>query len=539
MPSIIEPCMRTVTAPAPREKKPVDPIARKIRRDVLVLAGFIAAGSVLAVNLDVVGVLHDLVITHVTLPLSRLFGVVIFVTLGITLYVLTRYAGNIRELKEQIAADERAQRLAMHDQLTGLPNRRHFKGVMNWQLGAAGENQQLAVAVINIDRFRAFNDMHGRPAGDELLIAMGRLLNMRAGVDGFVGRLDGDAFAILVPRLTEDELIDWMSALLTAIEAPVTVGDATVTVSATGGIAIGAVDGRDAETLIHRAELAMRRAKDTTRGWFAFFKPGMAERVMERALFEHDLWAAIREERITPSYQPVIRFADRTVQGYEVLARWRHDERGEIPPDQFIPVAEASGAIEALTLSLLARACRDAAGWSADAHLSLNISPTQLSDATLAERLLAVIDGCGFPAERLEVELTEGALVADIDAARLVLDALKARGVRIALDNFGTGHASIRQLRELPFDTLKIDRSLIARMFKDEAAASQVRATIAMARNLGLTVVAEGVETVDQARTLAALRCDLGQGFLFGRPLSARAAERRMSPRDESQTATG
>jgi predicted signal transduction protein with EAL and GGDEF domain len=288
---------------------------------------------------------------------------------------------------------------------------------------------------------------------------------------------------------------------------------------------IGPADGIEAETLLHRADMAMRRAKTDSRGWFAFFKSAMAQRVMERALFEHDLWTAVRDDQIQASFQPLVQLSDGSVQGYEILARWRHAERGDVAPDQFIPMAEASGAIEPLTMSLLRKACMAASGWGEPCKLSLNISPTQLGDPELATNLLNVLKDCGFPPDRLEIELTEGALVADVDAAREILVALKARGVAIALDNFGTGHASLRQLRELPFDKLKIDRSFVSRMLEDAASNGQVRAIVSLAKNMGLAVVAEGVETPGQAAALADMGCDMGQGHHFGRPLSAKAIQ--------------
>jgi len=346
---------------------------------------------------------------------------------------------------------------------------------------------------------------------------VGKILNLRAGVDGFVARLEADEFVILLPDQGEEELMDWLSAVLTAIEAPMRVGKAIVSVSATAGAAIGLTDGRDAETLLHRSSLALRRAKDTSRGWFAFFKTGMDELVRQRALFENDLWNAVRNDEIAPYYQPLVSLDDGKARGYEILARWTHATRGPIPPDQFIPTAEASGAIGELTFNLLRRACREAVAAEGAPHLSLNLSPVQLQDEELAQKVLKVLEETNFPPERLEIELTEAALVTDLDAARTILHALRNKGVRIALDNFGAGHASLLQLRQLPFDKLKIDRSFVRRMTTDAESATLVRTIISMAKNLGLIVVAEGVETADQVKALSALGCDMAQGFHFGR----------------------
>ncbi len=492
-------------------------VSTQVRRDILIFTGFIAAGFILSVNLDVVGILYALGSEYNHLSASRLFGTIIAACLGLTLYVITRYGRHIKELRTRLQTEERARRVAMHDPLTGLPNRRHLKGVLNWLISNNDGARKLGVVMMNIDRFKSFNDANGRVLGDEVLVNVGKILNLRAGVDGFVARLETDEYVVLLPDQGEEELMNWLSAVLTAIEVPMVLGKQTVTVSVTAGAAIGLTDGRDAETLLHRARLALRRAKDTSRGWFAFFKTGMDELVRQRALFENDLWNAVRNDEIQPYYQPLVSFDDGKPHGYEILARWTHATRGPIPPDQFIPTAEASGAIGEMTFNLLRKACREAVAAEGAPHLSLNLSPVQLQDEQLAVKVLKVLEEAGFAPSRLEIELTEAVLVTDLDAAREILHALRGKGVRIALDNFGTGHASLQQLRRLPFDKLKIDRSFIRRMIADAESATLVRTIIAMAKNLGLVVVAEGVETPEQAAALVAMGCDMGQGYHFGR----------------------
>ena len=510
-------------------------VSRQVRRDLLIFAGFIAAGFILSVNLDVIGLLYAFAGTYENLQLSKAIGTVIVACVGLTLYVMTRYHAHVRDLKSRLCAEERARRMAMHDQLTGLPNRRHLKGVLNWLLSESGDGRRIGVVMLNVDRFCEFNDAHTRPVGDEVLINIGRTLNMRAGVDAFVGRLESDDFVVLMPGMGEEELMDWLSATLTAIEAPMVIGQQSYTVSCTAGAAIGLADGRDAETLIHRSSLALRRAKDASRGWFAFFKTGMDELVRQRAQFEADLWAAIRNDEINPHFQPLVSLRDGKPRGYEILARWTHPTRGPIPPDQFIPVAEAAGALGDMTLNLFRKACREAAGLEGAPHLSLNVSPLMLHDDTLPQQLLRIMEEHNFAATRLEIELTEAALVSDIVAARKVLDALREKGVRVALDNFGTGHASLTQLRLLPFDKLKIDRSFVRRITTDPEAAALVRASIAMAKALGLTVVAEGVESADQARMLAGMGCDMAQGFHFGRAKASVESRVQASPAEQKQ----
>ena len=536
--SINQPCAAADVQPRESVKRRV---TAQVRRDMLIFSGFIAAGFILSVNLDVVGLLYAVGSEYDHLQLSKFFGTVIFACAGLTLYVMTRYSAHIRELRTRLQTEERARRVAMHDPLTGLPNRRHLKGVLNWLLSGNDGARKLGVVMLNIDRFKSFNDANGRVQGDEVLMNVGKILNMRAGVNGFVARLETDEYVVLLPDQGEEELMDWLSAVLTAIEAPMRVGKNMVSTSATAGAAIGLTDGRDAETLLHRASLALRRAKDTSRGWFAFFKTGMDELVRQRALFENDLWNAVRNDEIAPYFQPLVSLEDGKPRGYEILARWTHATRGPIPPDQFIPAAEASGAISELTFNLLRRACREAVSAEGAPHLSLNLSPVQLQDEELAQKVLKVLEETGFPSDRLEIELTEAALVTDLDAARTILHALKDKGVRIALDNFGAGHASLLQLRKLPFDKLKIDRSFVRRMTTDAESATLVRTIISMAKNLGLTVVAEGVETADQLEALKALGCDMGQGFHFGRAsqsigrrVSGEARQRKPRPQAEA-----
>ena len=229
-------------APTPVDRK----VSKQVRRDLLIFAGFIAAGFILSVNLDVVGLFYTWAHEYENLQVSKALGTVIVASVGLTLYIITRYHQHIAGLRERLEAEERARRVAMHDQLTGLPNRRHLKGVLNWLLSENDGGNRLAVVMLNLDKFADFNDAHGRPVGDEIMMHVGKVLNLRAGVDGFVARLESDEFVVLLPNQAEEELMDWLSATLTAIEAPIVSAENTVTISATAGAAVGLVDGRDA-----------------------------------------------------------------------------------------------------------------------------------------------------------------------------------------------------------------------------------------------------------------------------------------------------
>lgn len=499
-------------------------LSGQVRRDLLVLAGFLAAGYILATQLHVFARLQGLTEQYTGLPLSEAFGTLFLAGLGLTLYGFTRSGQTVKELGRRLEAEDRATRLAMHDQLTGLPNRRHLKGVLNWHLSQSRDAGELAVIAVNLDGFRPVNDLHGRGVADELLASVGQLLNMRAGIDGFVARLESDEFIVVLQNRTEEELMDWLSSLLTAIEAPFVLTSQEITIGASIGVAMAPTDGDDAETLLHRADLALRKAKEKTRGYFAFFKAGMDERVHERAQFEHDLWLAVSNDEIEPWFLPVARLNDNKVCGYEIVARWRHAERGLIEPGQFVPVAEGSDLVEELTLNVLRRACREAADWWGAPHLSINISPLMLQDEFLPIKILKILDETGFVAGRLEVELTETALGSDFEAARTIVASLKNQGIKIVLDNFGTGHSSLGQLWALPFDKLKIDRIFIEAMIQSREAGVMVRTIAALAKNLNIGVVAEGVETAEHAAALIDLGCETGQGDLFGVALEGKYA---------------
>ncbi|HVY88043.1 MAG TPA: EAL domain-containing protein [Hyphomonadaceae bacterium] len=495
----------------------------QIVRDLLLLSAFLAAGYVLSRQLNVFSQLEALVKEHSDLPLDQVFGTAFVAGLGLALYCFTRLSWRTKELRKRVEAEDRATKVAMHDQLTGLPNRRHLKGVINWHLSQQGDARKVAAVAISIDGLGQVNDLHGRTVGDELLVRVAEILNLRAGVDGLAARLEGNEFVVMFQNKTDEQLMDWLSAFLTAIEQPVQLTAHEVEIGATVGIAMAPADGQDAETLLHRADMALRRAKEKTRGWFAFFRSGMEERAHERAQFEHDLWRAVTDDQIEPHFQPIVKLESGDVVGYEVLARWSHAERGQVPPDVFIPAAEAVELIEGLTLNVLRRACREAANWPGQPSLSFNLSPLLLKDERLPLKVLKTLREAGFPPARLELEVTETALVTDFAEAHAILASLKNQGVKIALDNFGTGHSSLGQLWGLPVDKLKVDRTFVQAMLVHREASVMVRTIATLAQSLGLTVVAEGVETEAQAKALGELGCQIGQGELYGMAKEASA----------------
>jgi diguanylate cyclase (GGDEF)-like protein len=429
----------------------------------------------------------------------------------------------------ELAAAKDAARQALHDALTGLPNRRHLFETLAERLDRA-KGTKFAVVAADLDRFKPINDLYGHAAGDQLLIKVARYFTDGAGADGFVARLGGDEFVLLLPYSAADDLIAKLSAIVAQFNNPLQLGAHQASVGATLGVAIYPVDGDDADLLMRRADVALYRAKDDGRGRFAFFEAGMDARVQERAALERDLRIAIRNDEIIPHFQPLVHLQTGAVNGYEILARWNHPTRGLVEPSHFIQIAGETGMIGELTLNILRRACREALNWPGAPRLSLNIAPAQLRDTSLPQQILSVLAECGFPPARMEVEITEDALVSDFEMAKAILTSFKNLGIRVALDDFGTGYSSLRHLRELPFDALKIDRSFVNSMNDSAEALSIVKTIVQLARNLGLGVTAEGIETALQAQELQALGCDRGQGFYLGRPAAGSAEEPAEAP---------
>ncbi len=417
--------------------------------------------------------------------------------------------------------------IAGTDLLTGLPNRRRFCQEFEAAL-LRGKQVGLdhALLLVDLDRFKAVNDAHGHPTGDELLRLVGERLRTVLQPDQPIARFGGDEFALFLcckaagsdgpqadPRAVGRRIVD-------ALSLPFALADGTtVKVGASVGIGLTQRDDDGVDGLLHRADVSLYRAKAEGRGCVRVFEPAMDVHARALALLESDLRRAVAAGEIIPHFQPLVDIKTGRLLGVEMLARWTHAKRGSVSPAEFIPVAETSGLIAPMTLSLLRQGCYAAVHWPAHVTLACNLSPLQLHDPTLPGTIAAVLTETGFPADRLEIEVTESALVGDIDLARRLLNELKALGVRLALDDFGTGYASLRHLKLLPFDKLKIDQSFVAGMLHDRESAKIVSAVIGLGHSLGLTTVAEGVETVEVAALLEELGCDIGQGWLFGRPV--------------------
>jgi diguanylate cyclase (GGDEF)-like protein len=421
------------------------------------------------------------------------------------------------EISEREAAEARAQSLARHDPLTGLANRRHFLEELDRRLTLIGnEACAFALLFVDLDRFKPINDVHGHAIGDQLLQVIATRLSSCLRDDSFAARLGGDEFAVLLEDAKDREgVASAARRVLHELSAPILVNGLKLTVGASIGIALCPEDGRDAADLLQRGDAAMLRAKED-RGAYKFFDSSIDEELKWKAALETELRTAIPNGDIVPFFQPVVRLDTGALAGFEVLARWPHKLRGMISPTQFIPVAEEAGLVDAMFWALLAQACRKSLDAPGEFMLAVNISPSQVRDQWFPEKVLRTLRETGFPAQRLEIEVTESAMIGDMERAKRSLLSLKNQGVKVALDDFGTGYSSLFLLRALPIDKLKIDRSFVSSLTADRENATIVRALVGLGVALGLEVTAEGVEDGQTAEALTAMGCEFAQGYLFG-----------------------
>ena len=434
-----------------------------------------------------------------------------------------RFVDIAQEMKARQAAEEMARHLAMHDPITGMPNRRQFNQSLAIELARAErEKQMVAVLSIGLERFKAIADVHGQPGEDAALAEIVKRIRSQIRVSELVARVDRDCFMIAISYgEREDAPVRLASRLSHALGISIDLDTAQAEVGSSIGIAVFPSDGTDAEALMRKADVAMHRSRAENRGNHHFFEQDMDDQLKRRAELESALRLAICEGEIKPHYQPLVELSSGKLTGFEVLARWEHPTQGNIPPVHFIPIAEDTGLISDLTLVILRQACRDALTWDEPHTIAINVSPHDLVDRDIASNILTVLQEEGLPPNRLEIELTENALVADIDAALSAVTALKSTGVKVALDDFGTGYSSLYHLRKLPFDKIKIDKSFIDLMREEGQDSRFVNAILNLGRNLGVTTTAEGIETADCAAHLKDLGCNTGQGYVYSKPVPA------------------
>lgn len=428
----------------------------------------------------------------------------------------------IRDRRESLRTEARIRTLAFSDVLTGLPNRARFNDLLEHQIAALRDpDRGFALLLVDLDRFKYVNDSLGHALGDELLRIVAARLRTAVRDTDVVARLGGDEFALLlVNEPTRDEIEHIASRVLDAIDETFVLKGQLAQVSASIGAALAPSDGACPETLLRSADLALYKAKAQGKATICFFEPELAARMEARRTLEADLRRALENDEFEVHYQPLVDTKSGAITAAEALVRWRHPERGLIPPVEFIPVAEETGLILELGAWVMQTACAQARAWPAHIKIAVNLSPVQFRDDRLPQIVRAALDATGLQPERLELEITESVMLANEDRTLSMLLELKAGGVRLSMDDFGTGYSSLSYLRRFPFDKIKIDRSFVQQLPDDAESAAIVRAIVTMGSCLGLTTTVEGVETKEQYAFAAVEQCEQVQGYLISRPLS-------------------
>lgn len=414
--------------------------------------------------------------------------------------------------------------MAMNDSLTGLPNRVAFRAELARQIEVATEKgERVGLCAIDLDRFKEINDVHGHKGGDDVLVRLAQRLRDALGHNEFVARLGGDEFVALTRFTDRAQLVAFAGRLDAELKAPMALDDFEARLGASIGVAIFPDDAASAESLANNADLAMYRAKAEAAAAPCHYDSALDDAIRDQRELAADLRCAIDRNELDVHYQVQTSVTTGAVTGYEALLRWTHPLRGAIPPTIFIPLAEANGFILALGEWVLRRACADAAVWPHGSKVAVNVSPLQLAHIDLPRLFHQVLLDTGLPPRRLEVELTETAIIADRERALHVLRQIKALGVGVALDDFGTGYSSLETLRAFPFDKIKLDRFFAAELEGNPQSTAILRAVLALGKSLSIPILAEGIETREQLDVLRREGCDEAQGFLIGRPGAAAA----------------
>ena len=435
----------------------------------------------------------------------------------------TMQNGNVvivfEDVTEQAKAQDRIQQLAWTDELTGLMNRASFKELIKQSLALPGAEARLALHLIDLDNFKAVNDTLGHPVGDELLVEVSKRITMVTSQNGHVARLGGDEFVIIQPL--NDHSVDVQTlaaAIIAALGGPFEINGQIINIGASIGIALAPEHGKSGDILLKRADMALYKAKAQGRHSATMFETDLDIQAQQRRSMELDIRTAIAEKQFSLAFQPIVAVDSGEIVSLETLIRWRHPTRGFVSPAEFIPVAEEIGLVIPIGRWVLEEACKAAMGWHSTASVAVNFSAVQFQDKTFPHFLAKTLEATGLPPSRLELEITETAL---LDESAETLDMLvhfRSIGVGISLDDFGTGYSSLSQLRTFPFTKIKIDGSFVRDLGRDPSSVAVIRAVSNIGKILGMAVVAECVESEDQLQFLVSAGCSHVQGYLLGRP---------------------
>jgi diguanylate cyclase len=439
---------------------------------------------------------------------------------GVALFIVgTGVASHMIDSHSRTENTLRLRHMALNDPLTGLPNRLSFSEHLDFELATAQRDKhRLAVIGIDLNRFKEINDLRGHHAGDRALRTIADRLKGCLKGDEFIARIGGDEFAAVKPFVDPGQLLDFVERLKSVLFEPLQIDDFTTRAGASIGVAVCPDDGTTARALVSNSDFAMYRAKADPTKPVCFYESKLDEVARKRQLLARELRRAIELKQFELHFQVQVSVTDAAICGYEVLLRWRHPERGLVPPLEFIPIAEESGAIIEIGEWVLREACGRAAAWRAPHKIAVNLSPVQLKHSDLPGRIHQILLETGLTPARLELEITESTIIADKTRALHILRQIKALGVTIALDDFGTGYSSLDTLRSFPFDKIKLDRLFMNEVESNPQSKAIVRAVLALGKSLDVPILAEGVETKDQLEILRREGCDEAQGYLLGRP---------------------
>ncbi|MGE4189309.1 MAG: putative bifunctional diguanylate cyclase/phosphodiesterase [Thermoanaerobaculia bacterium] len=433
-----------------------------------------------------------------------------------------------------VDASQQIEKLAYFDVLTGLPNRKLFLDRLKQWIARRGRAEgSAALFFLDLDNFKRVNDTYGHDLGDLFLAAVAERLRHSVREGDTIGRQGGDEFTLLLPGIhTSEEASTMAMKLLERLSQPLSVGDLTLFAGASVGVTLFPQHGEDPNTLLRKADTAMYRAKEAGRGGFVLYDDQMSDHSRERFVLETALRIGLQEGQLVLHYQPIVLAGSGEIAGVEALVRWNHPERGLILPGTFLPMAESTGLSDALSQWVLRRACEQVSDWRrrfrSELRVSVNLTARAFENPELGVRIGAILAETGLPPEALEIEITETMALLHSGGPVSVLEDLRRKGSRVAVDDFGIGYSSLSYLRELPIDTVKLDRSFIRELGHRREDSKIVGAVIQLAHGLGMEVVAEGVEEEEQMVILEMLYCDKLQGFLFSRPLEALAFEQLM-----------
>jgi diguanylate cyclase (GGDEF)-like protein len=509
------------------------------RRDALVLTILIAAvmlliwnGSAFFRHLSFIDGRFDADV--------RIASTTLTLNVALILFGWRRYVDLQHEAELRADGERRAAVLAMTDPHSGLLNRKGFADrAQSLAANIAARGGHLAIVSAQIHRFKAVSDRHGYDVGDRLLRLLAEEITANVAADAVIARLSGDEFAVAMPadpsNMTATEL--FAEAVLRAITRPFSIGDCTIQVGAYAGIAASPAIDLSVPDLLRRADIALDHAKSGRVARPVWFDAAMERALLVHSEIEQGIRFALDHDQFVPFFEPQVDLSTGEVVGFEVLARWIHPLRGVIGASTFIPVAEDIGLIGPLTEKVIGSALAAAVEWDPAIKISVNISPLQLADSWVSQRIVRLLTETGFPADRLVVEITESSLFTDIDLARSIVTSLKNQGISLALDDFGTGFSSLAHLRALPFDMIKVDRAFTANIRSNKDGVAIIRAVSALASAIGVPVCVEGIEDEEALSAVTRLGCQIGQGWYFGKPMTAEQAAELLAQRAQTPLA--